>query len=117
MASWKNIPGCTSVEIGYDANGNLFDLHTDKDLGEEFKELKQFVPADGCEIVIYFLSSGFHTPASNYGGPDGRGWPAEGEEERVLENCTINGKTLPRALERALFEHYESQINETDIDR
>lgn len=112
--SWKNVPSCASVELGYDDNGNLFDLHTDKNV--EIDGLKAFVPADGCELVINFLSSGFSSPASMTGGPDHLGWPAEFEDERLLDNCSINGQELPSELAQLLFDHFENLVKDADVD-
>lgn len=118
MSSWRNVPGRLIIELGLDDESNLIDLSSEKSLDL----LRPFVPdPERSEIVINFLSSGFYEKSSMYGGPHNLGWPAEGEEDREFDSTEIltNGLTcgiLPPEVGQRLFELYESEINDVEID-
>lgn len=111
--TWSNIPGVFSIEVA-----SVRSVISEYD-GDEIPPLYGIVVPDVDELVIEFVSSGFHTPMSMYGGSDRLGWPEEGSEERELTRAyLLDGKTeieLPRDVQEKLFEHYTKQIYEADL--
>jgi len=112
--NWENVPGkfITNVDSEDD---HLFD-----DEGNPFpKEILPLIQ-DGDAIVIEFLSTGYESPVSMYGGHDYEGSPAEQGEERKLVKAIVekqnNVLMLDRALSEILFEHYKSEIAKVEID-
>ncbi len=105
---------CLELE---DDNGTLVDLQS----GRQVEFLREWLLFPECEIVINFASSGYHEPASMYGGSDGTGWPAEGDDERLLTKVTIHidGKdigTLPKEVSQRLFEMFATKVKAAELD-
>lgn len=73
------------------------------------------------ELIIDFTSSGYDDPGSMYGGPDNLGYPPEGDDERLLESAHLvdddgNEIKLSKEQQDQLFDLYQDEINDTDID-
>ena len=71
---------------------------------------------DIVEIEIDFISSGCYQPASMHGGPDGLGWPEEGEDEREFVAARLNGVKLPEGQGLAYFDRFKNEIDAVEID-
>lgn len=110
VVSWNDVPGKYSVEISINENG-IWDTHNDVEL----KMLPSYV-VDGDEMIIHFTCNGYYQPDSMYGGPHNLGYPADGGEERFLSHIEINGKRLPRDVANEIFELYESQIENVEVN-
>lgn len=91
MRTWRNMPGTFVTEIP---------VQTD----DEFAELE-----------IDFVSSGSYCPASMHGGPDGLGWPEEGEDEREFVAARINGVKIPDYQGQEYFSQFKEKIDETEV--
>jgi len=106
--SWNNVPGKTFIEITLengipqDDNGNVAEFH---------------VPMDG-ELVIEWVSSGYYSPKSMYGGPDNLGHPAEGDDERTLKRAYYLADKvehpIPLTSQKLLFTKYLSEVYRDD---
>lgn len=101
--SWQNVPGLTSIEFD-DCRPVPFDLAWHCYINN----------IDCGELVIHWLSSGYHEPASVHGGPDHLGWPAEGSEDRELEYAELDGVKLPQELAAKLFDEFFELTESTD---
>ena len=112
--TWKYVQGFVSVELALDENGNVFNPYSEKEF-EEFALLKPFISADGSEVVINFVSSGFYEPESRFGGPDSLGNPEYLFDERTLDNVKIGGKTLPQEIAEKIFDCYFSEVEEAEL--
>ena len=122
---WHNVAGEISVEV-YVYNemklglihSNVFDA--DKDEPAPASVLP-YVRRCGnwAELVLEFQSSGFHTPASMYGGPDRMGWAEEGEDERSMLRVYINEPEAPRLpveVQTEVFEFYRNRIEDAELE-
>jgi len=116
--TWQNVRGQFVLEIYSNHIGIVFDMNDDT----EIPELNGILELnDSGELVIDFLSSGYYQPMSMYGGPDHLGWPAEGSEDRELdsarvENTDYDCATLTTEQQNTLFNRYESQISEVELE-
>ena len=70
----------------------------------------------GDDLEIEFLSSGYHLPASMYGGADRMGWAEEGDDERIVVAAYVNGIQLPPEVAERLGEEYYTQIEKTELE-
>ena len=73
------------------------------------------------EISISFRSVGYYQPKSMYGGPDGIGWPAEGDDERTLVKAVAytedrNPVQLTVEQQELFFNKYHAEIEKCDLD-
>lgn len=112
---WSNVPGTFSVEVT-----NNYGVAVEFE-GIPLPMLSGFVPAgEVWELVIEFTSSGYYQPKSMYGGSDRLGWPASGDDERLLSRAyLLDGKNeveLPSEVQAKLFELYEDRINEVELN-
>lgn len=125
-SQWKHVPGTFSIELdvldfGEDCE-SLGVVEIDTDIPLPAFLMEHVALHEDCELVIEFESSGSHTEASMYGGPDRMGWPAEHEEERTLRQAYItpdggSTKRFPPQLEQeALFELFRERIDATELD-
>ena len=118
MATWRNVAGSYTIEVGFDDQSNLIDLGSGQDL--EF--LRQYLEhPDSSEVTINFRSSGSYEPASMYGGWDQLGWPEELVDDRELDYAQVfvNGQAankLHESIGRKLFDMYESEINDVELE-
>lgn len=92
MASWNTTEGLTIEELA------------DADLPESLRGLR----IDNLDIE--FRSTGYYEPANMYGGPDGRGWPEESEDERTMISviafdADLNRIPLTEAQQYTAFNH------------
>jgi len=76
------------------------------------------VPTDVefAELEIDFVSSGSYCPSSMCGGPDGLGWPEEGEDEREFVAARVNGEKIPDSQGREYFSQFRGKIDEIELD-
>jgi hypothetical protein len=88
--SWRNVSGTYAAEV---------------EIGDDI-----------VEIEIDFVSSGCYQPASMHGGPDGLGWPEEGEDEREFISARLDGVTLPEEQGLAYFDQFKTEIDAVEID-
>jgi hypothetical protein len=122
---WSNISGQFTANI---VKNDEFSSWSDEKSGKELPAEVQvilnnlfpfpFLSEEGQtkEIIIDFLSSGSSTPMSMYGGSDHLGWPAEYEDERILDGIDIDGKDIRDDIAEAIFEFYLDEIDEVEID-
>ena len=68
-----------------------------------------------CELTIEFLSSGYYTPAQTYGPPENC-YPEEGDEERIFDRASIDGKEIPQEVGQKLFDLLTNEIDEVELD-
>ncbi len=117
MQKWHNTSGITKTELIVE-DGVI-------------SERKQLIPitaplnTTAVELEIHWLSSGYHEPASRYGGSDHMGWPAEGEETRELEYIEIkavdeDGKFIANvevdsATENKIFSLCRDAVDQTSL--
>jgi hypothetical protein len=102
MASWKNIRGKLHAEIS--------------ELSVECRDLVSgLVSEQDCELTIEFLSSGYYMPAKTYGPPENC-YPEEGDEERIFDCATINGKAIPQEIGQKLFELLTNEIDDVELE-
>jgi len=111
---WSNVPGQFSIEVYLD--GNVVRDTDDKEL----KPLLGLIKSDDAlELVIDFLSSGYHQPASMFGGADHLGWPEEGDDERCLASAYLTDGTrrikIPQQEQEQLFEFYFDLIEQVEL--
>jgi hypothetical protein len=109
--------GTCSIEVVLE-EGELWDIATEKPIPAF---LVPFLgDALDAEIIIDFRAKGYYEPASMYGGPDNLGWPAEGDEERLLDEVylKVDDKkiNLPEEIQQKVFDHYEDEIENEEID-
>ena len=88
--SWRNVSGTYTAEV---------------EIGNDI-----------VEIEIEFVSSGCYQPASMHGGPDGLGWPEEGDDEREFIAARLNGVPLPDSQGREYFSQFREKIDEVELD-
>ena len=110
MKSWDTTATVTIEELSLDQSR----------LPERVRRDRSCSRIDMVEIV--FRSIGHYQPASMYGGPDGRGWPAEGEDERTMESLKAfneAGQQLPLFPEDAdaIFESFSKEIHACELPR
>ena len=109
--SWNNVEAFFSIEVCVDEGTVWAD-------GDELAVLKPFLLGDG-ELIIVFTSSGFDDPGSMYGGPDNLGSPPDGDDKRLLKTAYIEVDTgrveLPQKIQEQLFDRYEDQILEVEL--
>lgn len=83
--------------------------------------LPECVRGRGIDNVdIDFRSIGYRLEMSMYGGPDGLGWPAEGDDERTLETMvawTADGCAIPLTPEEQsqVFEAFYDEVNDAEL--
>jgi hypothetical protein len=74
---------------------------------------------DSVELVIEFVSSGYHESASMYGGPDNLGWEENGGEDRQLSHVYLNGDEYPelsKELQEAIFDFYRDRVELEELE-
>lgn len=116
--SWKNLEGTFAVEIQLLANLETGGHHV-QDI-DGFRELpadlvSYFVGTNDLELVITFLSSGYYDPGI-YSGPMDGSYPAEGDDERVLDSVVIGDRELPKDLAEKIFDLYQEEIDAVEIE-
>jgi hypothetical protein len=128
--SWSHVQGIYSVELFQQDDGTWIDGN-DKPFPASCRYvLPMFVFSpfrtvaeklrDGDELVIEFESSGYYQPASQYGGPDHLGWPAEGGDVRTIRSVYVvqRGKKIyfPKSAADLIAEHYIEEIRAVGLD-
>lgn len=114
--------GTFFVELYVHDDGIVYETATDKPNRSIQALLPLLQQVDGYgELVIEFRSKGYHDPGSRYGGPDNLGYPPEGDDERTLLQAYIYNSPhkipVPPQLAQQLWDTYEEQIYEAEIDR
>lgn len=117
--SWKNIPGTVNTNL-CKFEGEWRD-DNDKTLPQEvYAELDTLIPnADEktvAELEISFNSTGYTDSGSMYDRNGDPGHPPESDEERNLDEVTIDGKPLSKASQRAIFGAYTEEVNSVNIN-
>lgn len=87
--SWKNVSGTFITEI--EIEGELRELEID------------------------FLSSGYYSPGSMYGGPHGLGEPPDEHEDREFDAARIDGVSLTREQGEKYFNDYFEEIQDVEL--
>jgi len=126
--NWKDVPGELNIEIAVGEMDELYDISHDRNLPKGLESaILETVPIDiirqgNVELSVDFQSSGLNEPASMHGGTDQLGWPAQNEEERLVEKASIfvNGKIigfLPPEANSIIEQAYAKEINNIGLDR
>ncbi len=112
---WHNEPGTLTRKLEKyegvewrDENDKGFTANTERLLDAAF-------PAIGSgkvEMVIDFQSSGYHFAGTMYARNGDPGDPPESDEERSIEDITIDGKTISDELLSALKKEYATEVDD-----
>lgn len=105
-STWNNVPCQVEIDLFVDDDGVLRD-NNDR---EAPQFLKKYLTEDGVFLLVNCLSSGYHTPASMYGGSQGVGWPEEGDEECKVISVVVNNNKLSENEQRIVEEHFWKEI-------
>ena len=68
------------------------------------------------DLEISFNVTGYYASGSMYKSNGDPGDPPEGDEERTLDGVTVGGDKLDPRLSQVLFDHYQDEINEVEVD-
>ena len=116
-AEWSDVPGCVGGTL-YVKDGKTYNECTDTHLTALDKY--NFPENEVIELDIHFQSSGYHLPASMYGGSQNTGWPAEHEDEREIKciKVTAGAKELElpeETIDEIVFD-FEDLIKDAELD-
>lgn len=107
--TWKNVPGYCNLCMDAKILARIA-----KALPVVYEILKNW---EDYQLLLYFRSSGYYTPMSMYGGPDHLGWPAEGDDERLMEKVEIDdAPPLSPQMQQELFDLFIEEINKVELE-
>lgn len=125
---WSNVAGRITFDLEYDAEKRQwFDISREKlpplEMVPRYDDGTAVPQQHGQEmdVVVDFLSSGYDLPMSMYGGRDHVGWPAEHEDERIVQciSMTMGAVTVRikgKKACQAVFDAYEDEIMAADLE-
>ena len=113
--SWKNIPG--TINVGLCKFDGEWRDENDKALPEGvYTELDTLITNADARLEVSFNATGYTDSGSMYAKNGDPGYPPECDEERNLDEVTIDGTPLSLPAQRIIFGAYTEEINCVNID-